>query len=688
MADSNNVQNNSGVQALWRIGIVVLAALVMTMVLSPWVYYLTRQITLFSLDEQPFRRVFDRVILVAVVAGVVLAWRWIGLTFNFKQLYRRKRAVSRYLLWMAIGIVCITILIYAQAAVGLRYGRDRSFSYMLNKTITALISAVAVGLLEESIFRGYVLQAFLQQISKYKAILLTSIIFAVLHVFSLDYFLKPIKTEAKRLDKDHYSCQVTVPGTFEVITRTSKDVYTNMVKYGYNAETGTWPDPAEKQNIEDGFTPPPKTVWVTNTGMMYVKIKGARTVTINGVEAKRDESVDPLAGIKLVGLFFLPLKEPLLVLPGLIGLFLAAWLLAELTVRTKSLWAAMGLHTGWVFAIKFWGRLWKFNSSPPPEAGSQWFFGDSYAATGVLGWLIVGFLILCVTGLVTYGIYRFVAAIAMLIPHWTALKYGRFIGRVMNVFAFRQKRIALDNIRHAFPEKTEQECRAIARQSFETLGMVFLEFLQFKKLQRIHSGFLIMTGEEHIEQARAEGKGIIYFTGHFCNWEMLALQCVVKNYPFSAIAREYRNKWIYQHIQKIRTHGGIAMLDKRESARDILRCIRNNEMVGFVADQYAGSKGLFIDFFGRPASTTPAMATLGRKTGAAIIPAFNHMSDDGHHETFLHPALHVTKTDNAEKDIYDTTQKLMKILEQEIRDRPGRYLWAHRKWRIRKQNNG
>ena len=90
-------QKDRSVHALWRIGVVVVAALVVTMVLSPWVYYLTRQITLFGLDEQPFRRVFDRVILVAVVVCVVLAWRWIGLTFNFKQLYRRKRAVSRYL---------------------------------------------------------------------------------------------------------------------------------------------------------------------------------------------------------------------------------------------------------------------------------------------------------------------------------------------------------------------------------------------------------------------------------------------------------------------------------------------------------------------------------------------------------------------------------------------------------------
>jgi KDO2-lipid IV(A) lauroyltransferase len=107
-------------------------------------------------------------------------------------------------------------------------------------------------------------------------------------------------------------------------------------------------------------------------------------------------------------------------------------------------------------------------------------------------------------------------------------------------------------------------------------------------------------------------------------------------------------------------------------------------MVGIAADQYAGSKGLFVNFFGRPASTTAGVATLARKTGAAIIPAFNHMHEDGRHETVLHPAIHVSREGNAEQDIFDTTQKLMSILEEEIRQQPGRYLWAHRKWRKKK----
>ena len=587
--NDSTVSRDRSVYALVKIGIILVIALVAAMLAAPLVFRITQQIPFLA--QYPFRRVFDRVILVTVVGGIAIGWRWIGLSFNFRRLYRLKRAPGKFLFWFVVGVLCITFLIYAQAYADLRIARDRTFGYMLGKAFGALMSAIAVALLEESIFRGYVLQAFRQRYTVFKAIMISSALFALLHVFSLDYFLKPIKVAAEQLN-------------------------------GY----------------------------------------------------------DWLAGCKLIVLFFEPLKSPLTVLPGLIGLFLAAWLLAELTVRTKALWAAIGLHAGWVFAIKFWGRLWKFPSDTSPD----WFYGDSYAATGVIGWIVVGFLILCVTGLVGYVIYRIATVGVMLLPHRTALTCGRFVGRVMYLFAIPHKRLALENIRQAFPDKTEKECRAIARQSFETMGMVFLEFLQFQKLHRQHQEFLVMIGEEYIEQARTEGKGIIYFTGHFCSWEMLVLQCSVKHYPFSAIARPFNNTWIYRHIQKIRTQGGIAVLDKRNSVRDILHCLRHNGMAGFVADQYAGSKGLFVDFFGRPASTTAAVATLSRKTGAAIIPAFNHMYEDGRHETILYPAIHVPKTDNAAKDIFDTTQKLMAILENEIRQQPGRYLWAHRKWRAKK----
>jgi KDO2-lipid IV(A) lauroyltransferase len=165
---------------------------------------------------------------------------------------------------------------------------------------------------------------------------------------------------------------------------------------------------------------------------------------------------------------------------------------------------------------------------------------------------------------------------------------------------------------------------------------------------------------------------------------LLALGCALLDYPFNAVARPFGNKWIYKHIQKIRKEPGVNILDKKGITKDVLKLLSQNEMVGFVGDQYAGSRALFVDFFGQPASTTAAMATFARKTGAALIPAFDHISPDGTHHPVIYPAVKVPQTDDLKKDIFDTTQELMKILEKEIRKDPGQWLWSHRKWRRRK----
>jgi len=537
------------------------------------------------LSEQPFRRVFNRVAVVAIVGALALGWRWLGISFEFRPLLKRKRAVGRYVTWFIVGALCIGILVYAQVYAGMRIPRDKGI-----KLFSALLSAVTVGFLEECFFRGFVLQAFLKRIARYKAILVTSAAFALVHLFSLNHFLRAIKASA--------------------------------------------PDGA---------------------GL--------------------------LDGVKLMALFFAPLRDPALVFPGLIGLFLAGWLLAELTVRTRSLWPAIGLHSGWVFAIKVLGKIWKY----PKDTAPSWFFGEKYAATGALGWLVIGILILAVNGLLVYMIYRAIVFAGQLLSHRKAVALGRTLGRLGYYLSPSHRHLALENIHAAFPDKSSDECARIARQSFETFGVVCIEFLVFEKLSKDFFNIVHPRGMEHIEQAAAQGHGIIFFTGHFGSWELLALGCASFHYPFTGVARPYNNEWIYRHIQKVRLKSGLHVLDKKGIVRDVLLLLRANEMVGFVGDQYAGSGGLFVEFLGRPASTTSAMATFARKTGACLIPAFDHILADGTHHPVIHPPIEAPRTEDTDKDVFEVTQQLMRILEQEIRDDPGMWLWAQRKWRKKKK---
>jgi len=586
-------ESASGAQTLWRAALIACGGLLVAAVLAPWVFRITQQLPLLA--QYPFRRVFDRVAAVSLLLLFALGWRWLQVRITFLPLFKRKRAVSRYTTWLLIGFVCITVLVLAQVWSGLRVYRRPLPSAVLLAVVQGLFSAVCVGLLEESIFRGFMLQAFLERFTRYRAILLTSAVFALLHLFTLDHFLTAIRDV--QLDGTHWA-----------------------------------------------------------------------------------------AGFRLIALFLVPLRQPLVILPGLIGLFLAGWLLAELTVRTKSLWPAIGLHTGWVWAIKVTGRVWKYFDPPPLDAGPVWLFGGKYAATGVLGWVLVGGVILVVNGLAAYALYRGAVALMNLLTYRQAAVLGRACGRIAFHLDVRHRRAALDNLRHAFPEKNEPERRAIARGSFATLGGVAAEMLQFGRIAHQFNALVEVQGLEHVTAAMARGRGLVFFTGHFGNWEMFTLACGVQKYPFAGVARPHANEWIYRYVVRARCATGIEILDKKGILRDLLARLRAGRMVGFVGDQYAGSGGVFVNFFGRPASTIATMAVIARKTGAAIVPAFDHVLSDGTHRPVVHPPIWVAETDDPAKDVFDATQQLMTLLEQQIRAEPARYLWAHRKWRARRGN--
>jgi len=585
----------SAATALGRAALLALAAVLLAAALAPWVFAVTQRLP--WLAQYPFRRVFDRTAMVVLVLGFALCWRWLQVRFAVRSLLRRRRAVGRSLAWFAIGAACIWLLVAVQFGVGLRGFRHPELWKVLAAAVVALGSAACVAALEETVFRGFMLHALMDKLGRYRGILLTSVIFATLHLFTLDYFLAPIRN-------------VALDGT-------------------------RWYE-----------------------------------------------------GFRLLALFLRPLATPLRVMPGLIGLLLAGWLLAELTARTRSLWPAIGLHAGWVWAIKTSGRVWKYYDPTPAAAGPAWLFGEKYAAAGLLGWLMVGALILVVNGLAAYAVYRVVQALVTPLSRRGAAALGRALGRAAYHLAVGRRRLAVGNIARAFPDRGPAEWRAIARGSFETLGIVALEFLRFRVIVRNLFEIFQPRGLEHVAHAAAQGNGIVFFTGHFGNWEIFPVGCGLLRYPFTGVARPHANEWIYRDVLRTRQATGVEILDKKHIAHDVLKRLRAGDMVGFVGDQYAGSQALFVEFFGEPASTSAAMATFARKTGAAIIPAFDHVNADGSHTQVVHPPLYVARGENPADDIAAATQALMRILEQEIRAAPTMYLWAHRKWRPRRHTPG
>jgi KDO2-lipid IV(A) lauroyltransferase len=156
-------------------------------------------------------------------------------------------------------------------------------------------------------------------------------------------------------------------------------------------------------------------------------------------------------------------------------------------------------------------------------------------------------------------------------------------------------------------------------------------------------------------------------------------------YPLKFVVRPIANSRVEELISGYRTLGGNAPIHRRSAAREILQALRRNEAVGILFDQNTTQdEGVFADFFGIPAATTPAIATFALRTGAAVVPAFLIWDEKiRKHRLRFDPPLTLSVTGDLTRDIAENTKLFNKVLECYVRKYPDQWLWIHRRWKTR-----
>jgi KDO2-lipid IV(A) lauroyltransferase len=252
--------------------------------------------------------------------------------------------------------------------------------------------------------------------------------------------------------------------------------------------------------------------------------------------------------------------------------------------------------------------------------------------------------------------------------------------------AHRQRRAGLRNLALAFPEKSHNEQIEILRGCFRNVGRLLVEFSHFPQLNRTNiAKYVIVDGFENYLEAVRRGRGIIYLTGHLGAWELGSFSQSIYGYPLKFVVRPIANHRVEQLISKYRELGGNSPIHRRNAARDILQALRRNEAVGILFDQNTTrDEGVFAEFFGIPAATTPAIATFALRTGAAVVPAFLlwDKSIEKHRLTFAAP-LDLVNTGDRTADIIENTRLFNQVLESFVRKHPDQWLWIHRRWKTR-----
>jgi len=185
---------------------------------------------------------------------------------------------------------------------------------------------------------------------------------------------------------------------------------------------------------------------------------------------------------------------------------------------------------------------------------------------------------------------------------------------------------------------------------------------------------------EHAGQA-----GAVILTAHFGNWELLAYAHGLLGYPVTLVHRPMHNPVFDHAIAEIRGGAGTRAIRKKAAAKEALRTLKQHGIVVIPSDQNQTQRfGVFVDFFGKAACTTPGAARLAMLTGAPIFPVFLvREGETDQHRFEIQPAVQLVSTGNREADILENTQRCSRIVEDMIRRYPEQWIWFHKRWKTR-----
>lgn len=271
-----------------------------------------------------------------------------------------------------------------------------------------------------------------------------------------------------------------------------------------------------------------------------------------------------------------------------------------------------------------------------------------------------------------------------LLPKRWATYFGSGIGILCYYLIKKRREIALNNLNIAFGNHfTKSQRTEICKASFINVGKTFVEFLRFPKLNAENIWHEVsVEGTEHLHAALAGGKGAIVFLPHFGNWELLSLVygALIPDRA-KAIAFPLKNALLNAYIWRHREQMSLKLIPRKRAIRETLSALKNNDAVGFFADQNAGPEGVFVNFLGKSASAARGPVVLALKTGAPLLFSLSIRQPDDRHHIYISTPTYPKVSDDFERDVEIYTTQMLKQLEAYIHKYPEQWLWLHNRWK-------
>jgi len=263
---------------------------------------------------------------------------------------------------------------------------------------------------------------------------------------------------------------------------------------------------------------------------------------------------------------------------------------------------------------------------------------------------------------------------------WLAVIIGWLAARVIRL----RRQVALDNLRESFPELGPQELERIYRRCWRHLAMVGAELARLPRLNdRFIARWIDVSSPTVIAGVLKRGKGVIVVAGHLGNWEWMGGATAKLGYPVTYVVTDQANPLVDRWLDKMRHSTGVEIIRRRDAARGVLEALKRNRVVAMLSDQDAGQAGVFVPFFGRPASTPRGPALFHLKTGVPLVYGSPIRGDDGRLYILFEEFQFTGLTGDRDGDEAQIMAQVSARLEADVRRCPEQWLWLHRRWKTR-----
>lgn len=287
---------------------------------------------------------------------------------------------------------------------------------------------------------------------------------------------------------------------------------------------------------------------------------------------------------------------------------------------------------------------------------------------------------------VILGLVRTMIFISRLFPRKMWLGLCGFLGGIAYVFARRSRKLATRHLTLAYgKEKSEKEIRALARQVFVMMGKNAGDIIRAFKIDNLKDFDKIRLANraEIAEQAFTKGKGVIFLTAHFGAFEFVATELAFRGFKPLIIGTPMKDKRLTSLLWEQRNKLGASAIERGKETVRLIKTLKSGGTIAILIDQDTRVKSVFVNFFDMPCATPIGATLLALKTGAAIVPMFYHLREDGMQEVNFYPEVELIITGDEETDMRVNTQRLNDVIEAEIRKHPAQWLWLHERWKTK-----